>query len=339
MPVEEYVNPIIETVALTKRFSTATNYQALFRLNRQEDFTAVEQVTLSVKEGELFGLLGPNGAGKTTLVKMLSTLILPSEGQARVAGYDVVTDAEAIRQVVGLINAEERSFFWRLSGRENLRFFAGLHNLFGSVADARIDELLHLVGLTEHGDKRFMGYSSGMRQKLSVARGLLSLPPLIFMDEPTRSLDPVSARELRQFIRNVLVDQMGRTVLLVTHRLEEAETLCDRVAIMNQARIISCGPVDEIKRQIAVRQRYHLKVTNLSPAVLDGVALLPGVVELKHSPVESEFELFLTNEEAVLPEIMRYLVEKGGDIQQCRPHALSLEEVFVHLITEQRNAS
>jgi ABC-2 type transport system ATP-binding protein len=337
------VNPIIETVALTKRFSTATDYQALFRLNRHDDFTAVEQVSLSVNEGELFGLLGPNGAGKTTLVKMLSTLISPSEGQARIAGHDIVAKAEAVRQVIGLINAEERSFFWRLSGRENLRFFASLHNLFGSAADTRIDELLDLVGLTEYGDKRFMGYSTGMRQKLSVARGLLSLPPIIFMDEPTRSLDPVSALELRQFIRNVLVDKMGRTVLLVTHRLEEAEALCDRVAIMNRARIISCGPVPVIKKQIVARQRYHFRVRQLSSAGLAGLGSLPGVVGVKQaqtegSPVEARFEITLADEDKVLPEVMRYLVGQGGEIQHCQAQPLSLEEVFVHLIKEQQNA-
>lgn len=331
---------IIETFSLTKRFSRSRNYRALFRFQRQEDLTAVDAVTLQVREGELFGLLGPNGAGKTTLIKMLCTLILPSAGRALVRGQDVVTEAAAVRPLIGLVDCQERSFFWRLSGRENLQFFIALHGLRGAEADARIEELLSLVGLNEHADRRFMSYSTGMRQKLAVARGLLAMPPVLFMDEPTRSLDPVIARDLRTFIRETLVEKMGRTVLLVTHRLEEAEELCDRVAIMNHGRIIACGPVAEIKQRIAVRQRYHLHVQHLPSEALDALRAIPGVVGLQAmagNPPSLNLELLLADEKETLPEVIRLIVSHGGHIQHCHAQDVSLEQAFVHLVRDDKD--
>jgi ABC-2 type transport system ATP-binding protein len=329
------VQNIVETFSLTKRFSKATNYRALFRFRRQEDLTAVNSVTLQIREGELFGLLGSNGAGKTTLIKMLCTLILPSEGRALVYGRDVVAEAAAVKPLIGLVDCQEHSFFWRLSGRKNLEFFAALYDLRGAIADDRISELLDLVGLNDHADHRFMGYSSGMRQKLAVARGLLARPRVIFMDEPTRSLDPVIARNLRTFIRETLVEKLGHTVVLVTHRLEEAEELCDRVAIMNHGRIIACGPVAEIKQRIPVRQRYHLHVSHLSPQALNGLRSIPGVVQLQWAagnPHGLDLELVLAHEKEALPSVIRFLVYNGGDIQYCQAQGLSLEEAFVHLV-------
>lgn len=328
---------IVETFSLTKKFSQARNYRALFRFRRREDLTAVDAVTLQIREGELFGLLGPNGAGKTTLVKMLCTLILPSEGRACVYGKDVVAETGAVKPLIGLVDCQERSFFWRLSGRQNLQFFAALYGLHGVVASERIAELLNLVGLNDHADRRFMGYSTGMRQKLAVARGLLAEPRVLFMDEPTRSLDPVIARDLRTFIRETLVERLGRTVVLVTHRLEEAEEMCDRVAIMNHGRIIACGPVAEIKRRIPVRQKVHLHVQHLPPQALDGLGAVPGVVQLQWAmgnPDGLDLELVLADEKETLPPVMRFIVSHGGDIQHCHAQGLSLEEAFVHLVGE-----
>lgn len=326
---------IIETFSLTKRFSQAQNYRALLRFRRREDLTAVDSVTLRIREGELFGLLGPNGAGKTTLVKMLCTLILPSEGRALVCGRDVVTESAAVKPLIGLVDCQERSFFWRLTGRQNLQFFAALVGLRGAEADERIATLLDLVGLSEHADRRFMGYSTGMRQKLGVARGLLAQPRVVFMDEPTRSLDPVIARDLRTFIRQVLVEKLGRTVVLVTHRLEEAEQLCDRVAIMNHGRIVACGPVAEIKQRIPVRQQYHIEVHRLPSEALDDLKAIPGVMQLRWeagNPGGLHLELVLADEKQTLPLLMRFIVSHGGDVQRCYARNLSLEEAFVHLV-------
>jgi ABC-2 type transport system ATP-binding protein len=325
----------VETFALTKRFPQARNYQALLRPLRQEEILAVDGVSLRIRNGELFGLLGPNGAGKTTLVKMLCGLILPSAGRASVCGNDVVTEPAAVKPLIGLVNCQERSFFWRLSARQNLQFFAALCGLRGREAEERTADVLALVGLNDQADRRFMNYSTGMRQKLAVARGLLSKPRVVFMDEPTRSLDPVVARELRTFIRKTLVQKMGCTVVLVTHRLEEAEELCDRVAIMNWGQIVACGPVAEVKQCIPVRQRIHLHVHNLPPQVLDGLRTIPGVAQLQwatRNPGGLDLELMLTDKKEALPAIMRLIVSQGGDVQHCQVQALSLEEAFVHLV-------
>jgi ABC-2 type transport system ATP-binding protein len=333
---------VIETFSLTKRFSQATSYRALLRPFRREGILAVDRVSLQVGEGELFGLLGPNGAGKTTLVKMLCTLILPSQGHALVCGKDVVAEAAAIKPLIGLVDCQERSFFWRLSGRQNLQFFAALYGLRNVEARQRIDELLALVELSEDADHRFMNYSSGMRQKLAVARGLLSRPRVIFMDEPTRSLDPVIAHDLRTFIRKTLIDQLGHTVVLVTHRLEEAEELCDRVAIMSHGQIIACGPVAEIKRRIATRRRYSLRARNLPTHVLDGLKTLSGVVELDwaasdHHHLDLDMNLVLADEDETLPLVIRFIVSNGGDVQHCHSEELSLEDAFIHLVRGDRH--
>jgi ABC-2 type transport system ATP-binding protein len=329
----------IEVFSLTKRFSQARNYRALVRFQRREEIIAVDNVNLQIREGELFGLLGPNGAGKTTLVKMLCTLILPTSGRALVSGKDVVADANAVRPLIGLVDTQERSFFWRLTGRQNIEFFAALQGLHGKKARERIAELFDLVGLKEVADRRFLSYSTGMRQKLAIARGLLTMPPVLFMDEPTRSLDPVIARELRRFIRHVLVNQLKRTVVLVTHRLEEAEEICDTVAIMNRGRLIAQGPVSKVKQHINMQQHYLLQVQDVSNAIIDSLRTIPGVVRLTCADNDSgklDLELFLNDASNTLPLVMRSLVSAGGAIQHCQAIEPSLEEAFVHLIKEDR---
>jgi len=328
---------MIVTEGLTKRFARQRDYRSMLRFWQRDELTVVDSVNLNIQEGELFGLLGPNGAGKTTLVKMLCTLVLPSAGRAWIGGQDVVGAASAVRQQIGLVDTQERSFFWRLSGRQNLEFFAGLHNLHGATARTRIAELLDLVGLGEHAERRFMTYSSGMRQKLAIARSLLAMPPLLIMDEPTRSLDPVSARHLRRFIRDTVVEQLGRTVLLVTHHLEEAESLCDRLAIMNRGRIVACGAAAELKQLVAARQRYHLQVAHLPYGAITALKALPGVAHVAGRNGQSptlDLKLTLVDEQLALPAVMRLIVAQGGAIQHCQAQPLSLEEAFMHLVEE-----
>lgn len=329
---------IIETFALTKRFHRSAGYRdLLLRPFRQEEITAVRGATLQVQEGELFGLLGPNGAGKTTLIKMLCTLILPSDGTARVGGYDVVSEAEQVKRLVGLVNCEERSFFWRLTGRQNLEFFAALYNLRPREAYRRIEELLALVGLTDCADRRFHGYSTGMRQRLAIARGLLSMPPILFMDEPTRSLDPISAQELRAFVRKQLVDALGRTVVLVTQRLEEAEELCDRIAVMNKGRIIVCGTVAELKSRIRAERLYEVELGDLPTRSLEGLRSVPGVVKFTHTSARlasTTLRVALDGDERALSRVLNYVLSNGGNILSCRFCELSLEEAFIDLVQE-----
>lgn len=212
--------------------------------------TAVDGLSLEVRRGEVFGLLGPNGAGKTTLLKILCTLLLPTEGRAAVNGHDVVEAPQRVRQAVGYCLETDRSFYYRLTGIQNLEFFATLNNIGSREATTRIAEVLEMVELDGAATTPFMTYSKGMQQKLGLARALLIDPPVLLLDEPTKSLDPGAATEFRRFLRGTLAEGLGKTALLVTHSLEEARECCDRVAIMDQGRIGFQGPWFEVHRFI-----------------------------------------------------------------------------------------
>jgi len=209
--------------------------------------TPVDGVDLLVRKGEVFGILGPNGAGKTTLIKILCTLILPTGGTARINGFDLEKESGKVREAIGLVTTDERSFYWRLTGRQNLEFFASLHNFYSNDAREMVDDLLGVVDLRYAADERFLNYSAGMKQKMAIARGLLNDPAVLFMDEPTRSLDPGAAQNLRDFIKEVIVKERGKTIFVSTHNLEEAEELCDRVAIFDDGRIKVVGSPADLK--------------------------------------------------------------------------------------------
>lgn len=238
----------IETKGLTKYYPAP---EALLGLaSREQTATlAIDGVDLCIKKGELFGLVGPNGAGKTTLIKTLCTLISPTQGYAQVNGYDLKHDS-AIKASIGLVTTDERSFYWRLSARQNLEFFATLHHLSPGEVGTRIEEVLEIVGLQEVADKRFLTFSTGMRQRLSIARGLLNRPATIFLDEPTKGLDPLAIQSLHRLIREELTRKQKITILLTSHWLEEVEQLCDRIAIMNRGRILACGSMDELRSEL-----------------------------------------------------------------------------------------
>ncbi|HOV82789.1 MAG TPA: ABC transporter ATP-binding protein [Methanothrix sp.] len=223
---------------------------------KRDIITTLDGVNLKVREGEVLGLLGPNGAGKSTLIKILCTLILPTEGNAYVGGFDVVKEGQKARTCIGFITTDERSFYWRLSGRENLQFFAALHNLPRSIARARVEELLDVVRLKNRADEPFLNYSAGMKQRMAIARGLLNDPDVLFMDEPTRSLDPGAAMSLRDFIKEHIVEQRGKTVFISTHQLDETERLCDSVAILDKGQIKAHAIPAELKGQDLCRVQF-----------------------------------------------------------------------------------
>lgn len=212
--------------------------------------TALDGLSLEVKRGEVFGLLGPNGAGKTTLLKILCTLLLPTEGLALVNGHDVVRAPQRVRRAVGYCLESERSFYYRLTGLQNLAFFATLNNLDSRKAAARITEVLEIVGLNGVAATPFMTYSKGMQQKLGLARALLTDPAVLLLDEPTKSLDPGAATEFRRFLRGTLAERLSKTILLVTHSLEEARECCDQGAVMNQGKIGFQGTWPEVQQFI-----------------------------------------------------------------------------------------
>jgi ABC-2 type transport system ATP-binding protein len=237
------VNLAIQTTKLGKHFCQKSFW------NTNKVVKAVNSVDLQVRRGELFGLVGPNQAGKTTLIKLLCTLILPSTGNAVVNGFDVSARQDRVRASIGLVAGDDRSFYWRLTGRQNLQFFAALYGLSRHEAAKKIRELFDLLEISKEADISFQKYSSGIKQRMSIARGLLNDPEILFMDEATKSLDPYSAHNMRMFIKEEMVKRRKKTVILTTHNMAEAQEICDRIAVMQDGRIKAEGTMTELRKQ------------------------------------------------------------------------------------------
>ena len=246
----------IEISNLTKEFISArTLHQLVFHpFQRGKNILAVNDITLRIKKGEIFALVGPNGAGKTSLIKILSCLILPTRGRARVAGYDILKEEEKVKDSIGLVGWDERSFYWRLTLRQNLYFFAMLYNLSHIEAKKRIEELASLLKITAQLDNRFQECSAGIKQRLAIARSMLNDPKILFMDEPTKSLDPVASKSLRDFIKERLVGEQRKTVVFATHNLSEVENFADQIAIMHSGGIRACGTLSELRHKANLPQ-------------------------------------------------------------------------------------
>lgn len=241
---------MIEIDRLTKTFPVRRSWSEIIRSPFKRDFqTAISGVSLSIGDGEFFGLLGPNGAGKSTLFKMLATLILPDEGSAVINGIDVTEDGAAVRRILTPVVPDERSLYWRLSAHENLRLYAALHQTDADKSEGAVSEMLEVVGLSDTAEKMVGQFSSGMKQRLLIARALLARPQVLLLDEPTRSLDPLSAKSFRTFLREEIADAQGVTILLATHNAEEALELCDRLAVLNHGRLLAVGTVDELRQE------------------------------------------------------------------------------------------
>lgn len=241
------------------RFPIAKRYREMvmhpFRPRRL--FQALTSVNLEIEKGDRIAVLGPNGAGKTTLLKLIGGLLLPTEGEIVVNGYDTFRHNNAARKSVGFVMNEERSFFWRLSGVQNLEFFAVLDNLSASEVKERSRQLIRFVGLEDHVDMPVATYSSGMKQRLALARGLISEPEVLILDEPTRTLDPVACEDLINLIVERLHRHSGKTLLIATHRLDEVAKLCDKVLTINHGRIMSFDRISDLDRQGTTLSDYY----------------------------------------------------------------------------------
>jgi len=299
---------------------------------------ALKGVSFSVKWGEVFGLLGPNGAGKTTTVKIITTLLLPDDGKAIVNGYDVVKESIDVRRSIGVVLNVERGFFWKLTGRENLRYFGMLKGLKGRDLEERIDKVVSLVGLDKIGavDKLYEEYSLGMKARLALARALLSDPPILVLDEPTLGLDPPAAREIRRLLIKLAKDE-GKGVMITTHNMFEAEIVCDRVGIISAGKIVALGTVSELKKLVAEEIPIQVK---FSGAVKERLRVLEdylkksvGVQKLRIKGVDNGFELrILTpigNEEKVIADAVLALTNKGLSVLRAEVMEPTLEDVFI----------
>lgn len=296
------------------------------------DFVALDGVSLEVRPGELFGLLGPNGAGKTTLIKILTTLLAPSAGSARVDGLDVVDEADLIRPRINMVSGGESSGYGILNVRENLWLFARIYGVPTKLAEERIDKMLGVVGLTDKATSRISHLSTGQRQKMNFCRGFITDPKILFLDEPTLGLDVTSARAIRTFVRDWIKEKPERTLLLTTHYMAEADELCDRLAIIDKGKVLACDTPANLKRQV---QKYPIYELSLAPGSGTGSAVeqLPGVHQLTTTttPTTVELKVSLTDEPAI-GAVVQGLVTAGGRILTMKKVEPTLEDVFIELV-------
>jgi ABC-2 type transport system ATP-binding protein len=225
-------------------------YRTRSRKTGRSTLVALDDVSLEIRRGELFGLLGPNGAGKTTLIKILTTLLAPSSGEARIAGLDVTRDAQRIRPLINMVSGGEVTGYGLLTVRENLWMFGQFYGMASDVTNRRIVELLRIVGMEDRLNTKSSELSTGLRQKMNIVRGFLTDPQVLFLDEPTLGLDVGASRDVRRFVRRWINERPSRTVLLTTHYMVEADELCDRVAIINGGRVLACDTPATLKQRL-----------------------------------------------------------------------------------------
>jgi ABC-2 type transport system ATP-binding protein len=299
---------------------------------RTKEVVGVDGISFDVRHGELFGLLGPNGAGKTTTVKMLTTLLIPNGGSATVLGHDLVKDAAAIRPLIGFIFGGERGLYWRLSAKDNLRYFADLYRVEPDISRRRIPELLELVGLAGREDEKVEGYSRGMRQRLHVARCLLHDPQVLFLDEPTMGLDPVGARELRQVVSNLVSQE--KTVFLTTHYMFEADALCERVAVINHGRIVALDTPEGLKQHVEDLSVIEVEVFGISSEMVGSLRNLKDVdtVSVEDRDQKQALRVHSHLGSAIVPQIMQRLDGNGVRVGRVIVREPTLEDAYVRLV-------
>ncbi len=328
----------IEICNLTKKYPLVKRYKdIIFHPFKQEKMTALQDVSFSVNKGELFGLLGPNGAGKTTLLKILATLILPDKGTVKVNGLDVEKQSSQVRRSIGFVVTEERSFYWRLTGWQNLEFFATLNNIRRKDTKERLEKILTLVGLEKDAHRMFKDYSAGMKQRLSIARGLLSEPDILIMDEPTRSLDPTAAKNLREFIKDDLVLTQGKTVCLSTHNLYDAENLCSRISILHKGRLIACDTPNKIKSLLPVTSVIEIHIlqgVRDTRNIINGLCTKKGYKQSKFKEDGQNIIVQLKTEKnsVDISSLIEEFSRAGFKITACFPKEPTLEEVFDQIV-------
>ncbi len=310
----------------------------MLRGKKSRTVTALDKVSFTISPGEVFGLLGPNGAGKTTLIKILSTLVLPDSGQALVFGIDVVKYPRTVLRKLQAVLAEGWGFERRLSGRQNLEFYATLYGIPRGIAKRRIDELLDFCQLTNAADEMFQKYSTGMTRKLLVGRALLTDASVLLFDEPTSGLDPVSAADFRAFLKNILVRERGKTLIWATHNLFEAQHVCDKIGVLNKGRIVATGTTSEIR--MAIAEKVNMSITVLgngnetATEGLDRISHVDGVVRFG-TRKDTETPNILLDIEATRDvdynKIFEMISALGFKIIGIEASQPSLEEAFIRL--------
>ncbi len=317
----------VETSALGRTYNIKKT-----RKTAGHQLIALDNVTLNVAQGELFGLLGPNGAGKTTLIKILTTLLGPSSGSARVNGWDVVTQSDQLRKDINMVSGGETSGYGLLTVQENLWMFSQFYGIPSRQANQRIKELLKIVGMEDRAETKCSNLSTGLRQKMNIVRGFMTDPRVLFLDEPTLGLDVGASRDVRHFVRKWVDDNPDRSLLLTTHYMVEAEELCDRVAIINQGKVLACDSPKALKAALNAEAVYEIAVSALDEQDLEKIRLIPGIRRASLRQLEEGAELQLIFEDdGVLTRLIQFLAERGSLIQSLHKREATLEDVFVSL--------
>jgi ABC-2 type transport system ATP-binding protein len=296
-------------------------------------FTAVDGVNLQIERGEIFGLLGPNGAGKSTTIRMLCTLLEPSSGTARVDGFDVVKQANDVRRSLGTVLAGERSIYWKLTGRENLEYFAALYHIPPVVARKRVEELIERMELRDRANELVEKYSTGMRQRVAISKALLARPPILLLDEPTLGLDPQAARNLRELILELKSE--GHTILLTTHYMEEADQLSDRIGIIDTGKIIALDTPEHLKNRIDQKEVVRLEISGWYEKIGEQLRSLSGVDNMSARKLDGdglwEISLQSANSRGILSGVVETVNHNGTRLLNMNIVRPTLEDVFINL--------
>jgi len=299
----------------------------------QGPVTALDRVSMQIPDGELFGLLGPNGAGKTTLIKILATLLLPTSGQAFVAGHDVAKDVFPIRQRINMVSGGETSGYGLLTARENVWMFSQFYGVPSKVAKERIDDLMHVFGLWDKRDAKVRMLSTGQRQKMNMIRGFVTDPEILFLDEPTLGLDVNAARVIREYVTNWVKKRTGKTVLLTTHYMMEADELCDRIAIIDNGRILACDTPGNLKRMIRHDTTFRLEVDTMRDT-----ASFSSIAGVKNFSVKDDLAkgrsnlTFILEDESPVADILSSITTRGSKVHSLQKSEPTLEDVFIRMV-------
>jgi ABC-2 type transport system ATP-binding protein len=296
---------------------------------------ALDNVSLEVYEGELFGLLGPNGAGKTTLIKILTTLLAPSSGEAYVDDLDVVKQSNTVRQRINMVSGGETSGYGVLKVRENLWMFSQFYGVTWKDANARIDEMLKIVELEDKANALVSTLSTGQRQRMNFCRGFITDPKVIFLDEPTLGLDVHAARIVRDFTKGWLQKHPDRTLLLTTHYMAEADELCDRIAIIDHGKVLACDTPGNLKRSLQSQPIFEIDVSGITERTIPVLGDAPGVERVTGEPDASgsTYKLkFILKDESAISSVVQALTSQEASILSLQKHEPTLEDVFIKLV-------
>ena len=295
-------------------------------VKRFGDLVAVDDVSFSIEQGEIFGLLGPNGAGKTTTISMLSCLLQPTAGEALLDGHPVTSEPTAVKSTLGVV-PQEVALYPTLSAGENLAFWGRMYGLSGSALSSAVDEALDLAGLAERSKERVEKYSGGMKRRINIAAGILHKPKVLLMDEPTVGIDPQSRNHILETVKDL--NAAGMTVLYTSHYMEEVEYLCDRIAIMDHGRIIAMGTLNELRDVVGGMDVVDVKVSDVSDAVLAKVRDIDGIRQADRA--DGSLQVLTPSSGSVLGRLVAALESEGAHVISITVTEPNLESVFLHL--------